>query len=89
MIAADGEPAGGADAGRPRETDGEKQDVPRASEAKPSRASEPKPPRAMKDSKRKAPRVLPTSADSDSFRAWGDSDDSNDERLRREKPPHW
>lgn len=38
---------------------------------------------------RKLPRVLPTSGEGDSDRAWGDSDDSNDENLRREKPPHW
>lgn len=41
------------------------------------------------DSKSHWPRVLPTGSDEDSYRAWGDSDDSNDERLRREKPPHW
>lgn len=40
-------------------------------------------------SKRKLPKILPTGSESDSHRSWGDSDDSNDERLRHEKPPHW
>lgn len=25
----------------------------------------------------------------DTDRAWGDGDDSNDDRLRDDKPPHW
>lgn len=37
----------------------------------------------------KVRRVLPSGPDEDSDRAWGDGDDSNDARLRHEKPPHW
>lgn len=35
--------------------------------------------------------ILPTRAWSDTDEAWGDrrDDDSNDQRLLREKPPHW
>ncbi len=37
--------------------------------------------------------VLPVRAAEDTDRAWGgawrESDDSNDERLLRDKPPHW
>ena len=35
--------------------------------------------------------VLPTRAWADTDEAWGDrrEGDSNDERLLREKPPHW
>jgi len=35
--------------------------------------------------------VLPTRAWADMDEAWGDrrEDDSNDERLLRDKPPHW
>ncbi|MHA7985781.1 hypothetical protein ACX9R5_08235 [Rathayibacter sp. CAU 1779] len=28
-------------------------------------------------------------ASEDTDRAWGDGSDRNDERLRRDKPPHW
>lgn len=33
--------------------------------------------------------VLPTRAAEDAPERWGDPDDSNDERLRRDVPPHW
>jgi hypothetical protein len=28
-------------------------------------------------------------ADEDDPKAWGDSSDGNDDRLRADKPPHW
>ncbi|MGN6126862.1 MAG: hypothetical protein ACTHON_09875 [Humibacter sp.] len=31
----------------------------------------------------------PVRASEDTDRAWGDGADSNDERLRRDIPPHW
>gem|GEM_PF-5781955 len=56
-------------------------------EEKPA-TGKPQPPHA-KSAQRKLPKVLPSSPEHDSARAWGDTDDSNDERLRHEKPPHW
>ncbi len=31
----------------------------------------------------------PVRAGEDTDRAWGDSSDSNDDRLKRDVPPHW
>jgi hypothetical protein len=31
----------------------------------------------------------PTRAGEDTDRAWGDSSDTNDDRLKRDVPPHW
>jgi hypothetical protein len=33
--------------------------------------------------------VDPVRADEDEDRAWGDRDDSNDDRLKRDVPPHY
>lgn len=33
--------------------------------------------------------LLPGRSADDSDRGWNDGEDSNDERLRREVPPHW
>ncbi|WP_250504998.1 transcriptional regulator [Bowdeniella massiliensis] len=33
--------------------------------------------------------VLPRYSESESDRAWGDSEDSNDARLLENLPPHW
>jgi hypothetical protein len=38
---------------------------------------------------RLGPRVVPMRADDDNARVWGDADDSNDERLKRDVPPHY
>ncbi|HEY2557034.1 MAG TPA: hypothetical protein VGI08_08000 [Diaminobutyricibacter sp.] len=32
---------------------------------------------------------VPVRAGEDTDRAWGDSSDANDERLKRDVPPHW
>jgi len=34
-------------------------------------------------------RAVPFRAADDSDVGWGDADDANDDRLRRDKPPHW
>jgi hypothetical protein len=41
------------------------------------------------DLERKAQPLFDEKAYEDTNRAWGDPDDSNDDRLRDEKPPHW
>jgi hypothetical protein len=33
--------------------------------------------------------LIPDRSSDDSDVGWGDGDDSNDERLRRDVPPHW
>ncbi|MDG1818140.1 MAG: hypothetical protein P8H20_05535, partial [Aquiluna sp.] len=38
---------------------------------------------------RKAQPLFDEKAFEDTGRAWGDGDDSNDDRLRDDKPPHW
>jgi hypothetical protein len=32
---------------------------------------------------------VPTKAAEDQLSSWGDGGDDNDDRLRRDKPPHW
>jgi len=32
---------------------------------------------------------LPEQTRDDTRRGWGDSDDSNDDRLHEDRPPHW
>lgn len=34
-------------------------------------------------------KAVPFRAADDSDVGWGDADDANDDRLRRDKPPHW
>lgn len=41
------------------------------------------------DLERKAQPLFEEKAFEDTSRAWGDPDDSNDDRLRDERPPHW
>lgn len=41
------------------------------------------------DLERKAQPLFEEKAYEDTSRAWGDPDDSNDDRLRDERPPHW
>ncbi|QKJ24635.1 hypothetical protein HRU87_01745 [Aquiluna borgnonia] len=41
------------------------------------------------DLERKAQPLFEDKAFEDTSRAWGDPDDSNDDRLRDERPPHW
>ncbi|WP_313556703.1 hypothetical protein, partial [Miniimonas arenae] len=36
-----------------------------------------------------APPVLPSKAWEDEDRAWGDRGGDDEDRLRRERPPHW
>ena len=38
---------------------------------------------------RKAQPLFDEKAFEDTPQAWGDDDDSNDDRLRDDKPPHW
>lgn len=33
--------------------------------------------------------VLPDTTSDESPRSWGDGDESNDDRLLEERPPHW
>ena len=33
--------------------------------------------------------VLPTRAAEDTGHAWGEADEDDDERITRERPPHW
>ena len=35
------------------------------------------------------PGVVPDRADEDTGAAWGEAGDADDDRLRREVPPHW
>lgn len=57
------------------------------------RGSQPAAPRVTHEGPGAGP-VLPTSGAGDSEQAWGDAPDESgasgdDERLRRERPPHW
>ena len=60
------------------------QNRPRAS-SEPVEPSQPRAPKRIVDD---APLIPDRSAD-DSDTGWGDGSDSNDERLRRDVPPHW
>lgn len=33
--------------------------------------------------------VVPERSDDDTDRGWGDEDAADDERITRERPPHW
>lgn len=38
---------------------------------------------------RTEPDILPDETSDDTAAGWGEDPDSNDERLLRERPPHW